>query len=72
MAGSDDNGSSDRDGVLDPDLRRRADDAMADFQRCYDAVVAQPTSKNLDALHEATDRLMRVGARILMELNHSR
>lgn len=75
MAGIDDNGLSDRvgngGGVLDPELRKRVADAVAEFERCFDAAVAQPTSKNFDALREATDRLMRAGARVLMELERS-
>jgi hypothetical protein len=56
-------------GILDPELRQRADKAILEFQRSYDAVMAQPTSRNLDALREGTDWLMRTGARVLMELN---
>ncbi len=73
MGGPDDNGpcdpAGDGGGVLDPGLRERVDDAIAEFQRCYDAAMAQPTPANLRALREATDRLMRAGARVLMELD---
>lgn len=75
MAGVDDNGPSSQagpgDGVLDPALRERVGDAVAEFERCFGAAAAQPTSKNLDALREATDRLMRAGARVLIELDRS-
>ncbi len=56
-------------GVLDPGLRERVDDAAAEFKRCFDAAAAQPTSKNLDALRAAIDRLMRAGARVLIEID---
>ena len=75
MAEVDDDGPPGRvangDGVQDPGLRERVGDAVAEFERCFDAAVAQPTSENLDALREATDRLMRAGARVLMELDRS-
>ncbi len=57
------------DGVLDPGLRVRLDDAVAEFRRHFDAAVAQPTPINLDSLREATDLLLRAGARVLMELD---
>ncbi len=73
LARADDDGYADQagsgGGVLDPGLRERVDDAAAEFKRCFDAAAAQPTSKNLDALRAATDRLMRAGARVLIELD---
>ena len=66
-AGSGSNGG----GALDPDLRERMDAAIAEFQKCYDAAAAQPTAGNLEALREATDRLVRAGSRVLIELNRS-
>lgn len=69
---SDENGSSAPDrgkqDVLDASLRDRVNHAMADLKRSLDAAVAQPTSENLDQLREATDRVMRASARVLIEL----
>lgn len=54
--------------VLDQSLRDRVDGAIADFKRSLDAAIAQPTPESLDQLREATDRVMRAGARVLIEL----
>jgi hypothetical protein len=58
-------------GALDPSLRERVDEAIAEFQQRYDAAAAQPTARNLEALRAATDRLIRAGSRVLIELNRS-
>jgi hypothetical protein len=50
-------------------LRERVDDAVAEFDRSFDAAAAQPSRHNLDKLRDATDRLVRAGARVLIELN---
>lgn len=54
--------------VLDDLLCDRVNRAMADLKHSLDAAVAQPTAENLDELREATDRLMRAGARVLIEI----
>lgn len=54
--------------MLDPDLRDRVGDAAAEVERCFDALLAQPTQANRGALREAVDRLMRAGARVLIEI----
>ena len=59
----------DRSSSIDDRLRKRVNDAMADFERCLDAAVAQPSPQTIDELREATDRLMRAAARVLIELD---
>ena len=56
-------------GPLDFALRKRVDDAVAEFDRSLAAAAAQPSRHNLDNLRDATDRLLRAGARVLIELN---
>ena len=51
------------------DLRDRVEDAMAEFDRRFAAAAAQPGRHNRDKLRDATDRLVRAGARVLIELN---
>ncbi len=54
--------------VLDASLRDRVAEAAADFQRCFPATASPPTPGQLDALRDATDRLMRACARVLIAL----
>lgn len=69
---SDENGPSapkrSKQDVFDDSLRDRVDRAIANFKHSLDAVIAQPTARNLDQLREATDRLLRASARVLIEL----
>ena len=58
-------------GLQDPALCDRVTDVISAFQRSFHAAVADPNSTNGDRLREATDRLMRAGARVLMELDRS-
>jgi len=54
---------------LDLDLRERVNDAVAEFDRSFAAAAAHPSPHNLHKLRDATDRLVRAGARVLIELN---
>ena len=69
---SDDNGPSaggrGKQDILDGSLRDRVNRAIAELKQRYDAAVAQPTEANLDELRDAMDRLMRAGARVLIEI----
>ncbi len=54
--------------VLEEALLDRINRATAELKRALDAAVGQPTAQNLDQLREATDRLMRASARVLIQL----
>jgi alpha-D-ribose 1-methylphosphonate 5-triphosphate synthase subunit PhnH len=54
--------------LLEASLQDRVRQAVACFNRCLDAAIAAPTPANLDQLRQAADRLMRAGARVLIEL----
>jgi len=53
---------------LDRELRSRVDDDIAAFLAAFDAVLAADTQESRFGLREATDRLLRVGARTRIEL----
>ncbi len=55
--------------LFDVALRSRVSKALAEFELCFDAVVAQPSPAALEELREATDQLMRAGARVLFEVS---
>jgi hypothetical protein len=59
------NGSS---SYIDKDLRARVDGDIAAFLAAFDAALAEDTQQSRSALREATDRLLRVGARTQIEL----
>jgi hypothetical protein len=59
------NGSS---SYIDKDLRARVDSDVAAFLAAFDAALAEDTQQSRSALREATDRLLRVGARTQIEL----
>jgi hypothetical protein len=59
------NGSS---SYIDKDLRARVDSDIAAFLAAFDAALAEDTQQSRSALREATDRLLRVGARTQIEL----
>lgn len=63
--------ASNRAKALDPELRNRVDDAIAEFQECYNTAAVQPDTQHLRALHEATDRLIRAASRVLIELDRA-
>ena len=50
-------------------MRERIYNAMAEFDRSFAAAAAQPSRRNLEKLGDATDQLVRAGARVLIELN---
>jgi hypothetical protein len=53
---------------IDHQLRTRVDTDIAAFLAAFDAALTQDTQENRSALREATDRLLRVGARTRIEL----
>jgi len=55
-------------GALDQELRSRVDGDITTFLAAFDAVLAADTQENRFGLKEATDRLLRAGARTRIEL----
>jgi hypothetical protein len=53
---------------IDRELRARVDTDIAAFLAAFDAALEQDTQDNRSALREATDRLLRAGARTRIEL----
>ena len=53
---------------IDKDLRARVDGDIAAFLTAFDAALAEDTQESRSALREATDRLLRAGARTRIEL----
>jgi len=53
---------------IDQDLRARVDGDIAAFLAAFDAALAEDTQASRSALREATDRLLRAGARTRIEL----
>jgi hypothetical protein len=53
---------------IDKDLRARVDGDIAAFLAAFDAALAEDTQESRSALREATDRLLRAGARTRIEL----
>jgi hypothetical protein len=53
---------------IDKELRARVDGDIAAFLAAFDAALLQDTQESRSALREATDRLLRVGARTRIEL----
>jgi hypothetical protein len=53
---------------IDQELRARVDTDIAAFLAAFDAALMQDTQENRSALREATDRLLRAGARTRIEL----
>jgi len=53
---------------IDQQLRARVDTDIAVFLAAFDAALTQDTQENRSALREATDRLLRAGARTRIEL----
>jgi transposase-like protein len=53
---------------IDSELRARVDADIAAFLAAFDAALAQDTPETRGALREATDRLLRAGARTRIEL----
>lgn len=60
--------SKDSGAYIDQDLRARVDSDIAAFLSAFDAALALDTQDNRSALREATDRLLRAGARTRIEL----
>ncbi len=58
-------------GVANPRLHERVSDAVSVFSCCLDAAITQPTKTTIDDLRDATNCLMRAGARVLIELERS-
>ncbi len=54
--------------ALDHELRTRIDGDLTAFLAAFDAVLAADTQESRFGLKEATDRLLRVGARTRIEL----
>ncbi|HVB18481.1 MAG TPA: hypothetical protein VNF04_18270 [Stellaceae bacterium] len=59
-----------RDGgtFIDQQLRERVDGDIAAFLAAFDAALLQDSPESRSALREATDRLLRAGARTRIEL----
>jgi hypothetical protein len=53
---------------LDAKLRERLDAAFSDMMTALDAAMEEPTASALEELREATDRLMRAGARVRLAI----
>jgi hypothetical protein len=53
---------------IDSELRARVDGDIAAFLAAFDAALGQDSQENRAALREATDRLLRAGARTRIEL----
>jgi hypothetical protein len=53
---------------IDKDLRARVDGDIAAFLKAFDAALVEDTQESRSALREATDRLLRAGARTRIEL----
>jgi hypothetical protein len=53
---------------IDRELRARVDGDIAAFLAAFDAALAHDSQENRAALREATDRLLRAGARTRIEL----
>jgi hypothetical protein len=53
---------------IDNELRARVDTDIAAFLSAFDAALAHDTQDSRTALREATDRLLRAGARTRIEL----
>ncbi len=53
---------------IDNELRARVDGDIAAFLAAFDAALVQDTQESRSALREATDRLLRAGARTRIEL----
>jgi hypothetical protein len=53
---------------IDQELRARVETDIATFLVAFDAALADDTQENRSALREATDRLLRAGARTRIEL----
>src|SRR5262249_40599036 len=53
---------------IDQDLRSRVDGDIAAFLAAFDAALAADTQESRFGLREATDRLLRAGARTRIEL----
>ncbi|MBV9967008.1 MAG: hypothetical protein JO008_15080, partial [Alphaproteobacteria bacterium] len=53
---------------IDSELRARVDADIAAFLAAFDAALAQDTPETRGALRDATDRLLRAGARTRIEL----
>jgi hypothetical protein len=53
---------------IDHELRARVDGDIAVFLAAFDAALGHDTQENRSALREATDRLLRAGARTRIEL----
>ncbi len=53
---------------IDKELRARVDGDIAAFLTAFDAALAEDTQESRSALREATDRLLRAGARTRIEL----
>lgn len=53
---------------IDKELRARVDSDIAAFLAAFDAALVQDTQESRSALREATDRLLRAGARTRIEL----
>ena len=58
-------------GIADPQLRERIGDAVSEFQHRLEAALACPAPNTIEGLREATDRLLRASARVLIELERS-
>jgi hypothetical protein len=57
---------------VDQALRDRVNEQIAIVQDALDAAVANPTDSALNELSEATDKLIRALARVLLEVERQR
>jgi hypothetical protein len=57
---------------VDQALRQRVMDGMSIVSDALEATTSDPSDKNLDELHESTDKLMRALGRVLIEIGLQR
>ncbi len=57
---------------VDPALRDRVMEQIPIVTDAIEAAIANPTDDNLDELREATEKLMRALARVLIEVERQR
>jgi hypothetical protein len=57
---------------VDQALRQRVMDGMSIVSDTLEAAINNPSDKNLDELHESTDKLMRALGRVLIEIGLQR
>ena len=65
------NGDGWAEGRIDPALRDRIELQFHDLMRTLDAALQQPTPQTYDEVRDASDRLMRASAALLLALSRA-